>query len=134
VRRFEASAELVEARIRAKRREGLVSPGGKAGTGSRSPQTAVERQARLAALDAEIEGYQAALTRLQKLGEQEQALGDEWEKRAMLAVQAGDDSLAREALDHRRNHVRLATAYQSEVKVGEAVIAELRAVAGALRA
>jgi phage shock protein A len=46
--------------------------------------------------------------RLQKQVEQETLNASEWEKRAMLAVRAGDDALAKEALSRKKEHQTLA--------------------------
>src|SRR5690349_13867556 len=52
--------------------------------------------------------------RLAKQVEQEQALQADWEKRAMLAVRAGDDALAREALTRKKDHESLAEQYKDQ--------------------
>jgi len=46
--------------------------------------------------------------RLAKQAEQEAANAAEWERRAMLAVKAGDDALAKEALARKKEHEALA--------------------------
>jgi hypothetical protein len=51
----------------------------------------------------------------------------EWERRAMLAVEAGSDALAREALAHRAEMANLHRPLQREVTAGRAVLAEMRA-------
>src|SRR5512146_1183723 len=50
----------------------------------------------------------AAEKRLAKQAEQEAANAAEWERRAMLAVKAGDDALAKEALARKKEHDTLA--------------------------
>jgi phage shock protein A len=46
--------------------------------------------------------------RLAKQAEGEAAKGAEWERRAMMAIRAGDDALAKEALQRKREHEQLA--------------------------
>lgn len=50
--------------------------------------------------------------RLAKQVEAEQARAAEWEKRAMMAVRAGDDALAREALTRKNEHEALVEQYR----------------------
>ena len=52
--------------------------------------------------------------RLQKQVEQETQNAAEWEKRAMLAVRAGDDALAKEALSRKKEHQTLAEQFQDQ--------------------
>src|SRR2546423_111331 len=46
--------------------------------------------------------------RLAKQAEQEAANAAEWERRAMLAIKSGDDALAKEALNRKKEHETLA--------------------------
>ena len=52
--------------------------------------------------------------RLAKQVEQEAANAAEWERRAMMAVRAGDDNLAKEALARKKEHQSLADAYKDQ--------------------
>src|SRR5262249_20471506 len=52
--------------------------------------------------------------RLAKQAEQEAANAAEWERRAMLAIKAGDDNLAKEALNRKKEHDQLATTYKDQ--------------------
>jgi len=52
--------------------------------------------------------------RLAKQAEAEAAKSAEWKRRAMMAVRAGDDALAQEALGRKREHEGLATAYKDQ--------------------
>jgi phage shock protein A len=52
--------------------------------------------------------------RLAKQAEQEMANAAEWERRAMLAVKAGDDALAKEALQRKKEHESLANTYKDQ--------------------
>lgn len=50
--------------------------------------------------------------RLAKQAEQEAASAAEWERRAMMAVRASDDNLAKEALARKKEHAALAEQYK----------------------
>jgi phage shock protein A len=52
--------------------------------------------------------------RLAKQAEQEAANAAEWERRAMLAIKAGDDALAKEALNRKKEHEALATTFKDQ--------------------
>src|SRR5690606_18395865 len=52
--------------------------------------------------------------RLAKQAEGEAAKAAEWERRAMMAVRAGDDVLAKEALGRKKEHDGLATVYKDQ--------------------
>ncbi len=52
--------------------------------------------------------------RLAKQAEQESANAAEWERKAMLAIKAGDDALAKEALARKKEHEGLATTYKDQ--------------------
>jgi phage shock protein A len=52
--------------------------------------------------------------RLAKQAEGEQSKAAEWERRAMMAVRAGDDALAMEALQRKKEHELLATTFKDQ--------------------
>ena len=52
--------------------------------------------------------------RLAKQAEQEVANAAEWERRAMLAIKAGDDTLAKEALQRKKEHDNLANTFKDQ--------------------
>lgn len=52
--------------------------------------------------------------RLAKQAEGEAAKAAEWERRAMMAVRAGDDALAKEALQRKKEHDNLAQVYKEQ--------------------
>jgi phage shock protein A len=52
--------------------------------------------------------------RLAKQAEAEAAKAAEWERRAMMAVRAGDDTLAMEALQRKKEHEGLAVTYKEQ--------------------
>jgi phage shock protein A len=64
--------------------------------------------------------------RLAKQAEQEQANAAEWERRAMMAVRAGDDALATEALARKKEHEALAQQYDEQWKKQKAAVEQLK--------
>jgi phage shock protein A len=52
--------------------------------------------------------------RLRKQWEAELNLARDWKKKAMMAVRAGDDALAKEALQRKKEHEELAEQYQKQ--------------------
>lgn len=68
--------------------------------------------------------------RLKKQLENELHMSREWEKKAMMAVRAGKDSLAKEALMRKKEHDDLAAEYQKQWELQKAATDKLR---GALR-
>lgn len=52
--------------------------------------------------------------RLQKQLNSEASVADEWEKKAMMAIRAGDDALAKEALMRKKEHDALAVQYKDQ--------------------
>ena len=70
--------------------------------------------------------------RLQKQVEQETLNAAEWEKRAMLAVRAGDDALAKEALSRKKEHQTLAEQFQDQWSKQKAAVEQLKLALRAL--
>jgi len=64
--------------------------------------------------------------RLAKQVESEQGLANEWERRAMLAVRAGDDALAKEALARKKEHGDLAEQYRQQSAKQKAGVDQLK--------
>jgi len=52
--------------------------------------------------------------RLQKQFQTEKSVAEEWERKAMMAVRAGDDALAKEALARKKEHETLCAAYKDQ--------------------
>jgi len=52
--------------------------------------------------------------RLKKQWDEQMAQSKEWERKAMMAVHAGDDNLAREALMRQKEHEELAAQFESQ--------------------
>jgi phage shock protein A len=64
--------------------------------------------------------------RLQKQFEQEKALSVEWEKKAMLAIKAGNDDLAKQALLRKTEHEKLALGYEQQWTAQKASVDQLK--------
>jgi len=67
----------------------------------------------------------ATQRRLLKQKEQADAMGDDWYQRAQLALQKGNDELAREALTRRQQQVDAAADLQSQIDVQNSSIDKL---------
>jgi phage shock protein A len=72
--------------------------------------------------------------RLQKQYGNEKAILDEWHKKAMLAVRAGDDELAKEALMRKKEHEALAKAYEDQWQKQQLAVNQLKTALRALNA
>jgi phage shock protein A len=64
--------------------------------------------------------------RLQKQMEQERALSIEWEKKAMLAIKAGNDELAKQALARKSEHDKTALGYEQQHQAQKAAVDQLK--------
>jgi phage shock protein A len=64
--------------------------------------------------------------RLAKQAEQEAANAAEWERRAMLAIKAGDDNLAKEALNRKKEHEQLAATYKDQWQKQKQAVDQLK--------
>ncbi|GAC1537958.1 MAG: PspA/IM30 family protein [Polyangiales bacterium] len=64
--------------------------------------------------------------RLGKQFENEAQQAKEWERKAMMAVRAGNDELAKEALSRKREHEQLAIAYQDQYEKQKAAVEQLK--------
>jgi phage shock protein A len=72
--------------------------------------------------------------KLAKQVEQESVNAAEWERRAMLAVRAGDDALAKEALARKKEHTGLRDAYQEQWQKQKSAVDQLKIALRALNA
>jgi phage shock protein A len=64
--------------------------------------------------------------RLAKQFETEKATGEEWERKAMMALRAGDENLAKEALLRQKEHVELAVEYEKQYRKQQESVTKLR--------
>src|ERR1051325_6036970 len=75
-------------------------------------QIVVDMASQLAEAKKQVAVAIADEKRLAKQIETETATAGEWERRAMMAVRAGDDALAKEALLRQKEHGDLAEQYK----------------------
>jgi phage shock protein A len=64
--------------------------------------------------------------RLAKQLEQEAANATEWERRAMMALRAGNEELAKEALSRKKEHDQLVATYQDQWSKQKAAVEQLK--------
>src|SRR3982074_2782244 len=64
--------------------------------------------------------------RLAKQYEQEAANAQEWERRAMMALRAGNEPLAKEGLSRKREHDELASTYNEQWTKQKAAVDQLK--------
>lgn len=64
--------------------------------------------------------------RLAKQWEQEVRDAKEWERKAMVAVKAGDDALAKEALNRKRQHADLAEQFKAQWEAQKRAVEQLK--------
>src|SRR3954470_10552234 len=72
--------------------------------------------------------------RLAKQAEQEAANAAEWERRAMLAIKAGDDALAKEALNRKKEHEALANTLKDQWQKQKNAVDQLKSALRMLNA
>jgi phage shock protein A len=77
-------------------------------------QIVIDMNAQLIEAKKQVAASIADEKRLAKQAEQEAATAAEWERRAMMAVRAGDDNLAKEGLARKKEHGALAEQYKSQ--------------------
>ena len=70
--------------------------------------------------------------RLAKQSEQEAANAAEWERRAMMALRAGNEELAKEALNRKREHDELAKTFQDQWQKQKTAVDQLKRALRAL--
>lgn len=93
-------------------------------------QVILEMQQQLVEAKKQVAVSIADEKRLQKQYEAEAQHAREWEKKAMMAVRAGDDNLAKEALVRKAEHDKLAAEYQKQWQMQKDAADKLK---GALR-
>ncbi len=70
--------------------------------------------------------------RLSKLADTEGANAADWERKAMMAVRAGDDALAKEALARKKEHADMAEQYRTQWQKQKAGVDQLKLALRAL--
>ena len=89
-------------------------------------QIVEEMTTQLAEAKKQVASAIADEMRLVKQIETEQAQAAEWERRAMLAVRAGDDALAKEALARKKEHNDSAEQYRQQAAKQKAGVDQLK--------
>ena len=95
-------------------------------------QIVVDMSAQLAEAKKQVAASIADEKRLAKQAEQETANASEWERRAMLAVRAGDDALAKEALARKKEHEQLAEQFREQWQKQKNAVDQLKLALRAL--
>jgi len=70
--------------------------------------------------------------KLQKQFNNESSVAEEWEKKAMMAVRAGDEALAKEALTRKKEHDQLATTFKEQWEKQRQAVDQLKQALRAL--
>ncbi len=95
-------------------------------------QVVSEMADQLISAKKQVAGAIADEKRLSKQLEQEQANATDWEKRAMLALKANDEPLAREALVRKRDHEGLAANFHEQWSKQHAAVEQLKTALSSL--
>ncbi|MBL8604179.1 MAG: PspA/IM30 family protein [Myxococcales bacterium] len=93
-------------------------------------QVILEMNGQLAEAKKQVALAIADEKRLGKQFETEKATAEEWERKAMMAVRAGDDELAKEALLRQKEHEGLSAEFERQWQKQKAAVEQLK---GALR-
>lgn len=89
-------------------------------------QTVAEMQEDLVQLRQAVAQAIATQKRTERQGQQAQSTAEEWYRRAQLALQQGNDTLAKEALTKRKSYQQTATALQTQVEQQTSVVNRLK--------
>src|SRR3954469_25147801 len=89
-------------------------------------QVVLEMNTQLVEAKKQVASSIADEKRLGKQFEQETANAAEWERRAMMALRAGNEELAKEALARKREHDALATTYKDQRGKQKAAVEQLK--------
>lgn len=89
-------------------------------------QTILDMQEDLIQLRQAVAGAIATQKRTERQAQQAQSSADEWYRRAQLALQKGDEILAREALTRRKAYQETATALQTQIEQQAAILNRLK--------
>jgi phage shock protein A len=89
-------------------------------------QTVLDMQEDLIKLRQSVAQAIATQKRTERQAAQSERTANEWYQRAQLALQKGDDSLAREALTRRKSYQETADALKGQLSQQNSVVAKLR--------
>lgn len=89
-------------------------------------QTVIEMQHDLIQLRQAVAQAIATQKRTERQSAQSQATAEEWYRRAQLALQKGEDTLAREALTRRKSYQDTATALTEQIQQQSGIVSQLK--------
>jgi len=89
-------------------------------------QTVMDMQEDLVQLRQAVAQAIATQKRTERQAHQAQTTAEEWYRRAQLALQQGNDVLAREALTRRKSYQETATALKSQIEQQSSVVVRLK--------
>ncbi|MCT7956157.1 PspA/IM30 family protein [Laspinema palackyanum] len=89
-------------------------------------QTMIEMQEDLTQLRQAVAQAIATQKRTERQYSQAQSTADEWYRRAQLALQKGDDNLAREALTRRKSYQDTATTMKAQINQQTGLVEQLK--------
>jgi phage shock protein A len=95
-------------------------------------QIVIDMNAQLIEAKKQVAASIADEKKLAKQVEQESANAAEWERRAMMAVRAGDDTLAKEALARKKEHEQLAASFSDQWTKQKQAVEQLKLALRAL--
>jgi phage shock protein A len=89
-------------------------------------QIVIDMQSQLVEAKKQVAVSIADQKRLEKQRDEQAELAKEWEKKAMLAVRAGDDGLAREALKRKTEHETQLAEFTKQTELQKAAVDKLK--------
>ena len=89
-------------------------------------QVVIDMNTQLVEAKKQVAASIADEKRLAKQAEQEQANAAEWERRAMMALRAGNEELAKEALNRKKEHDALAVTFKEQWEKQKASVEQLK--------
>jgi phage shock protein A len=95
-------------------------------------QIILDMNAQLVEVKKQVAVAIADQKRLERQWQGEKAVADEWHKKAMLAVRAGDDELAKEALLRKKEHEQLAAGFEEQFKKQSQAVSQVKLALQAL--
>lgn len=89
-------------------------------------QAVSEMQGDLVQMRQGVAAAIASQKRTERQADQAQSLADQWYQRAQMALQQGNDPMAREALTKRRSYQETATALKSQIEQQNSIVSRLK--------
>ncbi len=95
-------------------------------------QIILDMNAQLVEVKKQVAVAIADQKRLERQWQSEKTVADEWQKKAMLAIRAGDDALAKEALMRKKEHDQLSKGYEEQYQKQSAAVSQVKLALQAL--